>query len=70
VTARAHLPDGRLAGIALRVFFSITPLQRHLSRADESPLTPYPYPFPPQLNIANPATGQQKKLEITDESKL
>jgi hypothetical protein len=35
-----------------------------------SPADAVPLPFPPQLNIANPATGQQKKLEITDESKL
>jgi len=34
------------------------------------PADAVPLPFPPQLNIANPATGQQKKLEITDESKL
>jgi hypothetical protein len=29
-----------------------------------------PLPPNPQLNIANPATGQQKKVEINDDSKL
>lgn len=60
VTARAHLPDGRLAGIALRVFFSITPLQRHLFRADESPLTPYPYLFPRSSTLRTPPRGSRR----------
>ena len=69
MTARAHLPDGRLAGIALRVFSLITRLRHRIVRPS-APADASPFLLPPQLNIANPATGQQKKLEITDESKL
>ena len=59
--------------VAVRGVYGAMIVALGVSRRVSTPRFPCltrPLPPNPQLNIANPATGQQKKVEINDDSKL